>query len=92
MKYLLTLILLGGMLAGCSSAPNKESPKSVVPPGNPGIASIATEGRFTEEAPTDKHDFIGAPAGHDREFASDPAHARSGKRQQFGAHSDTPFD
>lgn len=57
MRYVLTLILLGTLLAGCAPASVMESAtqdaSSGVPsPGNQKIMSVATEGRFTEEAPT----------------------------------------
>jgi hypothetical protein len=52
MRYLTFLMLLGIILAGCSSASNQGGTASGDSPGNPGIASIATEGRFTQAAPT----------------------------------------
>ena len=52
MRYLPILVLLGIILAGCSPASNQGSAANGASSGNPGIASIATEGRLTEEAPT----------------------------------------
>jgi hypothetical protein len=43
MRYLLTLILLGIMLAGCSSVSNKENATKDASAGNRGIMSIATD-------------------------------------------------
>jgi hypothetical protein len=52
MKYVLTLILLGTLAAGCAPASISEGATKNNSSGGPGIASIATEGQFTEEAPT----------------------------------------
>ena len=48
MKAMFIVVLIGTLLAGCSSA----SPTQAVSTGNRDIASVATEGRITEEAPT----------------------------------------
>jgi hypothetical protein len=48
MKTMLIVVLIGTLLAGCSSA----SATQAVSTGNRDIASVATEGQITEEAPT----------------------------------------
>ena len=48
MKALLIVVLIGTLLAGCSSVNTTQAAST----GNRDIASIATEGRITEEAPT----------------------------------------
>jgi len=48
MKAMLIVVLIGTLLAGCSSANTTQAAST----GNRDIASIATEGRITEEAPT----------------------------------------
>ena len=48
MKAMLILVMLGGLLAGCSST----SMTQAVSRGNRGIASVAPEGRFPEQAVT----------------------------------------
>jgi hypothetical protein len=58
MRNLLTLILLGTLLAGCAPASitvsaTQDASSGVPSQGNQKIMSVATEGRFTEEAPTE---------------------------------------
>jgi hypothetical protein len=52
MKYLLTLILFGALLTSCSFASTVENATQEVPSGNRNIASVATEGKVTEEVAT----------------------------------------
>lgn len=53
MRYLLTLTLLGLVIAGCSSRPNASEPASKeVPQNNRDIANVAPEGKLTEAVPT----------------------------------------
>jgi hypothetical protein len=53
MKYLLASILLGTLLMGCSSAPEKGNVTQTAPGGNRNIVSVATEGKITEETATE---------------------------------------
>ena len=50
MKYLLTLALLGIVIAGCSSQPNADKSGKEISPNNPDIADKAPEDRIIEEA------------------------------------------
>lgn len=52
MKYLLTLMLFGALLTSCSSASTVGNATQDVPSGNRNIASVATEGKVTEEVAT----------------------------------------
>lgn len=54
MRYLLTLVLLGIAITGCSSQPGTDKSAKDVHPGNPDIANRAPEGHLTEEVPPDK--------------------------------------
>jgi hypothetical protein len=58
MRYFLTLILIGMVLAGCSSTPRADQQEgtSNSASGNPDIASIAPEGKFTEDVATNEAD------------------------------------
>jgi len=49
MRYLLTLALLGIVIAGCSARPNASESAKEVPPNNPDIANKAPEDRIIEE-------------------------------------------
>jgi len=50
MKYLLSLALLGMMIAGCAAQPNTDESAQEVSPNNPDIANRAPEDRSIEEA------------------------------------------
>ncbi len=50
MRYLLTLILLGIFIAGCSPRPNAATKEAS--PNNRNIANVAPEGKLTEVVPT----------------------------------------
>jgi hypothetical protein len=50
MRYLLVLILVGIVIAGCSSRPEADEPAKETAQDNRGIPDIAPEGRITEEA------------------------------------------
>ncbi len=53
MRYLLTMTLLGIVMAGCVSRPNTSKPAAKdVPPNSPDIANVAPEGKLTEAVPT----------------------------------------
>jgi hypothetical protein len=56
MKYLLALILVGTMIAGCSSRPSVDEPAKETDQGNRGIPDVAPEGRITEEAAQNEAD------------------------------------
>jgi hypothetical protein len=51
MKYKLTFILLGIVVAGCSSQPGLDISVTATNENNLDIANIAPEGRFTEGRP-----------------------------------------
>lgn len=53
MRYLLTMTLLGIVVAGCSSRPNTSKSAKEISPHNPDIANVAPEGRLTEAAPSE---------------------------------------
>src|SRR5512143_780165 len=54
MRYLLTLALLGIVIAGCSAQPGASKPaKKENSPNNPDIANVAPEGRLTEAVPSE---------------------------------------
>src|SRR5512142_123612 len=53
MKYLLTLTLLGILIAGCSSRPNASEPAAKEnSQNNRNSANVAPEGKLTEVVPT----------------------------------------
>ncbi len=53
MRYLLIVVLLGLVLAGCASQPNTSAPAAKgVPPNSPNIVNVAPEGNLTETVPT----------------------------------------
>jgi hypothetical protein len=54
MRCLLTLVLLGSALAGCSSRP--DVPEKGTSPNDPDIANVAPEGPMTEEVNPDEAD------------------------------------
>jgi hypothetical protein len=55
MRYILTLTLLGIVIAGCSPRPSASKSAKEVPPDAPDIANVAPEDRTIEEAtPSDK--------------------------------------
>lgn len=59
MRHFLTIILIGIVIASCSSAPtsaDQQEGTSNSASGNPDIASIAPEGRITEDAATNETD------------------------------------
>jgi hypothetical protein len=56
MKYMLTFSFLGIVIVGCSSQPNVDASVTETTQSNPDIATIAPEGRLTEEAPTGQAD------------------------------------
>jgi hypothetical protein len=56
MKRILTLTLLGIVVAGCSSQPELDTSVTETTQSNPDIANIAPEGRFTEAVPTGEID------------------------------------
>jgi len=51
MKYLLTLALLGIVIAGCSSQPTADESGKETSPNNPDVADKAPEDRIIEETP-----------------------------------------
>src|SRR5512147_884728 len=53
MKYLLTVTLLGILIAGCAPRSRASEAGKEVPRDNPNIANVAPEGRLTETAPTE---------------------------------------
>lgn len=53
MKYLLTLTLLGIVVAGCASQPKASESAKDISSDNPDIANVAPEGRLTESVPTE---------------------------------------
>jgi hypothetical protein len=56
MRYLLALILVGIVIAGCSSRPEADEPAKETTQDNRGIPDIAPEGRITEEAAPNEAD------------------------------------
>ena len=56
MKHIVTIMLLGIVVASCSSPPSRDVSIREMTQRNPDIANIAPEGRFTEEAPVDEKD------------------------------------
>lgn len=56
MRYLLALILVGIVSAGCSSRPDTDESTKEIAQGNQGIPDVAPEGRNIEEAVTNEAD------------------------------------
>lgn len=56
MRYLLSFLVLGIVMAGCSTKPSASESGKDTHPNNPDIANVAPEGRTTEEAAPNEPD------------------------------------
>ena len=52
MRYLLTFLLFGIVIAGCSTQSSASEARRDIPSDNPNIADVAPEGRLTEVTPS----------------------------------------